>query len=120
VSKPPVVIVINLVSNLAIAASAIIVALISGSAALISEGVQSLISAFNTSLLLVGERHAARPPDRDHPFGRGKALFLWTLLSVSLSLVLGGVSAVYRGAVKLMEGGIPGDPGPGLLVFKLT
>jgi cation diffusion facilitator family transporter len=86
-----------IVANLGIAVSKFIVAAITGSAAMMAEGIHSAVDTGNELLLLVGERKSAQPADAKHPFGYGKELYFWALI-VALSIFsLGGGLSIYHG-----------------------
>jgi len=84
-------------ANLGIAAAKFIVAAITGSAAMLAEGIHSAVDTGNEFLLLVGERNSAKPPDKRHPFGYGKALYFWALLVALSVFSLGGGLSIYHG-----------------------
>jgi cation diffusion facilitator family transporter len=90
-----------ILANLGIAAAKFIVAAITGSAAMLAEGIHSAVDTGNEFLLLVGERNSEKPPDKRHPFGYGKALYFWALLVALSVFALGGGLSIYHGITAL-------------------
>ena len=86
-----------IVANLGIAVAKFVVAAITGSAAMLAEGIHSAVDTGNEFLLLIGERNSARPADKRHPFGYGKALYFWALLVALSVFSLGGGLSIYHG-----------------------
>ncbi|MGO4474831.1 cation diffusion facilitator family transporter [Massilia sp. 2TAF26] len=84
-------------ANLGIAVSKFIVAGITGSAAMLAEGIHSAVDTGNEVLLLIGERNSAKPPDAKHPFGYGKELYFWALIVALSVFSLGGGLSIYHG-----------------------
>ena len=90
-------------ANVAIAVTKFVVAGLTGSAAMLSEGIHSAVDTFNGILLLVGLRLSKRPPSPEHPFGHGKELYFWSLIVAVLIFGLGGGMSVYEGFLHVRE-----------------
>ena len=86
-----------IVANLGIAAAKFVVAALTGSAAMLAEGIHWAVDTGNELLLLVGEKVAARKPDARHPFGYGKAVYFWALIVALSVFSLGGGLSIYHG-----------------------
>jgi cation diffusion facilitator family transporter len=92
--------------NLLIALVKFVAALVSGSAAMLSEGIHSLVDTANDALLLYGLRRSLRAPDDEHPFGYGHEAYFWTLVAGMLFFALGGGMSIVTGLQHI------GDPSP--------
>src|SRR5690348_8253752 len=91
-----------LVGNLAIAVVKGIAATISGSSAMLSESVHSVVDSGNEVLLLYGQHRANKPPDRTHPLGYGREIYFWSFVVALLIFALGAGVSIYEG-VKHIE-----------------
>jgi cation diffusion facilitator family transporter len=90
-------------ANAAIATTKFIVAGITGSSAMLSEGIHSLVDTGDSILLLVGKHRSLRPPSPEHPFGHGKELYFWSLIVGVLIFGLGGGVSLYEGIQHVRE-----------------
>jgi cation diffusion facilitator family transporter len=93
--------VIALLANLGIAASKFVAAAITGSSAMLTEGVHSVVDSTNQLLLMWGRRAAKKPPDNLHPFGYGRELYFWSFVVAVLVFSLGAGVSVYEGIVHI-------------------
>src|SRR5690349_22426237 len=95
--------VVALLANLGIAVSKFVAAAITGSSAMLTEGVHSVVDSTNQLLLMWGRRAAKRPPDRLHPFGYGRELYFWSFVVAVLVFSLGAGVSVYEGIIHIMQ-----------------
>jgi cation diffusion facilitator family transporter len=81
---------ISVASNTLLVAAKVVVAFLSGSAALLSEALHSGLDLLASSIAWLSLRFAAHPPDREHPYGHGKwenvSAFLEGLLILGVAL----------------------------------
>jgi len=91
------VIIAALIGNALISITKFVAASITGSSAMMSEGIHSLVDTGNQILLLYGMKRAAKPPDADFPFGYGKEIYFWSFIVAILIFALGGGISIYEG-----------------------
>jgi len=86
-----------LAGNVAVAVTKLVAAVVTGSAAMFSESVHSVVDCGNEALLLYGYRRAARRPDLVHPLGFGRELYFWSFIVALMLFALGAGVSVYQG-----------------------
>jgi cation diffusion facilitator family transporter len=91
-----------LIGNALVAATKIAAALLTGSSAMMSEAVHSIVDTSNELLLLYGFHRANRPPDALHPLGYGRELYFWSFVVALLLFALGSGASLYQGVSHLL------------------
>ncbi|GAB3887214.1 cation diffusion facilitator family transporter [Spirosoma agri] len=92
-----------LAANLAIAITKFIAASVTGSSAMVSEGIHSLVDTLNEILLLYGIARSKKPADKSRPFGYGRELYFWAFIVSILIFGVGGGVSFYEGITHLQH-----------------
>lgn len=103
-----------------IAVTKFVAASFTGSAAMLSEGIHSLMDTGNQILLLYGIRQSAKPAEEDHPFGHGLHLYFWAFVVAILIFGLGAGLSIVHGIEKIHEPEIVTDAWVNYLVLGLS
>ena len=90
-----------LIGNGAIAVTKFAASAITGSSAMLSEAIHSVVDTGNQVLLLLGVRRSGRKPDDQHPFGYGLQLYFWAFVVAIIIFGLGGGFSIYEGIQKI-------------------
>jgi cation diffusion facilitator family transporter len=107
-------------ANLVIAVSKFVVALFTGSSAMLSEGVHSLADTGNQLLLLFGIKRSRKSPDETHPFGYGQEIYFWGFMVAIVLFSIGGGVSIYEGIRKLGQHAEMGSPTWNYLVLAIA
>jgi cation diffusion facilitator family transporter len=92
-----------LTGNSLVALTKFVAAGVTGSSAMLSEGIHSLVDTGNQVLLLYGMHRARKPPDDQFPFGYGKEIYFWSFVVAILVFALGAGVSFYEGVQHLRQ-----------------
>jgi cation diffusion facilitator family transporter len=92
-----------LAGNGAVALAKFVAAWMSGSAAMLTEAIHSLVDTVDELLLLVGQKRGARQRDPSHPLGYGMETYFWSFVVALLVFLLGGVLSIYEGVQHILH-----------------
>ncbi len=109
-----------LAANVGIAIAKFVAAGITGSSAMLTEGVHSLVDSTNHVLLLYGTKRADAPADAQHPLGYGRELYFWSFVVAILVFSLGAGVAVYEGIHHIRHPERAGDPIVAYIVLAVS
>lgn len=88
-------------ANIGVGISKFIAFLITGASSMFAEAVHSVADSSNQLLLLRGGKQSRKQPTQAHPFGYGRAHFLYAFIVAIVLFSLGGIFALYEGIGKI-------------------
>src|SRR6202142_3467890 len=92
-----------IVGNLLVAATKFFAAAWTGSSAMLSEAVHSVVDTGNSLLLLYGLHRAKQRPDHDHPLGYGREIYFWCFVVAVMVFALGAGVSLYEGITHILN-----------------
>lgn len=92
-----------LVGNLLVSVAKFVAAAFTGSSAMLSEGVHSLIDTSNEGLMLYGLHRAEKPATDEHPVGHGREIYFWSFVVALLLMATGAGVALYEGISHILH-----------------
>ncbi len=107
--------VIGIVGNLLLSAFKMLVGFISGSIAIILDGVNNATDVMASVVTIVGTKLAARRPDKKHPFGYGRVEYL-TSVAIAVIILAAGAISLKESVDKIVT---PGEPSYSTLAITI-
>jgi cation diffusion facilitator family transporter len=92
-----------LIGNALIAITKFVAAVVTGSSAMLSEGIHSVVDTGNQLLLLHGIRQSQKSADARFPFGHGRELYFWSFVVAILIFAVGAGISMYEGVIHLLH-----------------
>jgi cation diffusion facilitator family transporter len=114
------VIIAALLGNGAIACTKFAASVYTGSSAMLSEAIHSLVDTGNQGLLLYGLKKSERPADKTHPFGYGRELYFWAFVVALLIFSIGAGVSLYEGVHKIQHPEPVSSPHVNFIVLALA
>jgi cation diffusion facilitator family transporter len=109
-----------LAANAGIAVAKFIAAGITGSSAMLTEGVHSLVDCTNQGLLLYGGKRAQKRADHQHPLGYGRELYFWSFVVAIMVFALGAGVSIYEGILHILHPEHAGSPTIAYVVLAIS
>lgn len=108
-----------LAGNFLIAVTKFIAAVITGSSAMFSEGVHSIVDTCNQILMLYGLKRSEKPADEHFPFGHGKEVYFWSFVVAIMIFAVGSGISIYEGVQHILDPSPIDDPTINYIVLSL-
>ena len=109
-----------ILGNVAIAITKVVAAFFTGSSAMLSEAIHSIVDTGNGGLMLYGIRNSRKPADEEHPFGHGRELYFWTLIVGVLVFGVGGGMSAFQGVTHILHPAVLEDLSWNYVVLALA
>lgn len=109
-----------LAGNGLIAVTKFTASFLTGSSAMLSEGIHSMVDTGNQVLLLLGLKRARKPADAAHPFGHGKEVYFWSFVVAIMIFGVGAGISIYEGVHSIQDPHTITNPLPNYIVLGLA
>jgi len=91
------VVIAALIGNALVAATKFVASLFTGSSAMLSEGIHSVIDTSDQLLMLLGMKRAEKPADANFPYGYGKEIYFWSFVVALMVFLVGAGLSIFEG-----------------------
>src|SRR3989304_356952 len=110
---------LSFTSNLSLMILKLVVGILSGSGAVLSDAVDSAEDTIASVFAFLSIRLASQPADEEHPYGHGKAESI-AAAAQALLIAGGGGFIIYAATQRLIERDVEIDTAPGLIALAVT
>jgi cation diffusion facilitator family transporter len=97
-----------------------IITLLSGSVIMLSQLLEGISDLTSSGFLLIGFRRSLHKEDRTHPFGYGREIYIWTLLSVATMFGITSTLSFYLGLQRFIHPEQIHDLGLAIIILVIT
>lgn len=118
--KPKLFIYVALVTDILITITKFTAAIITGSSAMISEGIHSTIDSISQLLLILGVKKSKRKADAQRPFGYGREMYFWSFIVSLVIFIVGGCISFYEGLIRFQHPTLQENLGMDYLVLGIA
>lgn len=94
--------VVGIVTNVLLAAFKVIIGVVTGSIAIILDGVNNLSDALSSTITIVGTLLAGRKPDKKHPYGYGRIEYI-TAMIIAAIVLYAGITSFTESVKKILN-----------------
>jgi len=109
-----------MIGNGLIAIAKFVGAFLTGSSAMLSEGIHSVVDTGNQGLLLYGIARSKRPADERHPFGYASEIYFWAFIVAILIFSIGSGISIYEGVQKVIHPHPVASPSINYIILSLA
>lgn len=106
---------VGIAANVLLAGFKAVIGLLSNSIAIVLDAVNNLSDALSSVITIIGTRIAGRKPDKEHPFGHGRAEYL-TAAIIALIILYAGLTSLVESVKKIINPVTP-DYGTAALII---
>lgn len=98
--------VVGIVANIVLTVAKVLVGVVSGSIAVVLDGINSLTDVFSSVATIIGARIASLRPTRKFPFGYGRVEYITSIIIAAIIIAAGGI-ALWESIGKILDPTIP-------------
>ncbi len=111
--------IIGIAANLALAAFKAVIGFITGSIAIVLDAVNNTSDAASSLVTIIGTKLAGKEPDKEHPFGHGRAEYLSAMV-VSVIILYAGIASLTESVKHILDPAIPDYNGISLIIVSVA